>query len=205
MNSDVNPKMYGHVHFYVFGWVVNNVVGPNQKQKPKHNAESFARKCTLSVCLDWAFCPIYASTFFQRVLWVLFRDPQKSAKHRFLGKFESYSIIYPFKNYFSIIFLAINFQFLTNKRYLNRPHFPLPHKTNSITRQKEERGETSDKHKRERDGEPEPPQSLSPSSRRPCSGDAWWFRCTVQYPALDFFFSFHSFPEFKSTKNSLFF
>ena len=64
MNSDVNPKMYGHVCFCVFGWVMNNAVGPNQKQKRKHNAESCARKRTLSMCLDWAFCPIYATVFF---------------------------------------------------------------------------------------------------------------------------------------------
>ena len=45
----------------------------------------------------------------------------KLAKRRFLGKFESHNTIYTFKNYFTTVFLVINFQFSTNKRYPNRP------------------------------------------------------------------------------------
>ena len=45
----------------------------------------------------------------------------KLAKRRFLGKFESHNTIYTFKNYFITVFLVINFQFSTNKRYPNRP------------------------------------------------------------------------------------
>ena len=73
----------------------------------------------LCVRLDWAFCPIHAFMFFQWVLWILFTDPQKSAKYRFLGKFGSHSTIHTFKNYFAIVFLAISFQFSANKRYPN--------------------------------------------------------------------------------------
>ena len=40
----MDPKMYGHARFCVFGWVVNNAVGLSQKQKRKCNAKSFARK-----------------------------------------------------------------------------------------------------------------------------------------------------------------
>ena len=82
--------------------------------------------------------------------------------------------------------------------------FPLPHKTNSITRW---RGETSDKQKGEREAvESEPPQSFLPLSRRPCPGSALVVqphRSRTQH--LVFFFSFHSFPEFKSTKKLFFF
>ena len=35
--------------------------------------------------------------------------------------FGSYGTIYTFKKYFVTMFLTINFQFSTNKRYLNRP------------------------------------------------------------------------------------
>ena len=48
-------------------------------------------------------------------------EQPNSAKHRFLGKFVPHNTIYTFKNYFVIVFLAISFQFLTNKRYLNNP------------------------------------------------------------------------------------
>ena len=47
--------------------------------------------------------------------------PPSSAKHRFLGKFGSYSTIHTFKNYFVSVFLAISFQFSANKRYPNTP------------------------------------------------------------------------------------
>jgi len=42
-----------------------------------------------------------------------------SAKYRFLGKSRSHSTIHIFKNYFTIVFFAINFQFSVNKGYLN--------------------------------------------------------------------------------------
>ena len=64
MNSDVNPKMYGHVCFCVFGWVMNNAVGPNQKQKRKHNAESCARKRTLSMWFGLGVLPNLCVCFF---------------------------------------------------------------------------------------------------------------------------------------------
>ena len=37
--------------------------------------------------------------------------PQKSAKHRFLGKFGSHNTIHTFKNYFAAMLSAICFQF----------------------------------------------------------------------------------------------
>ena len=42
-----------------------------------------------------------------------------SAKHKFLGKFESHSTIHTFKNYFATSFSTISFQFLANKQYSN--------------------------------------------------------------------------------------
>ena len=39
--------MYGYARFCVFGWIVNIVVGPSQKQKYKGNTESFAHKRAL--------------------------------------------------------------------------------------------------------------------------------------------------------------
>ena len=38
-----------------------------------------------------------------------------STKHIFLDIFESHSTIYTFKNYFTIVFSIINFQFSANK------------------------------------------------------------------------------------------
>ena len=49
-------------------------------------------------------------------LMALFTDPQKSSKHKFQYKFESYSTIHTFKNYFVTVFSVFN-----NKWYLNRP------------------------------------------------------------------------------------
>ena len=74
-----------------------------------------------SVRLDWAFCPIRASAFFQWVPWVLFTNPQKLAKQKILDKFGSHSTIHIFKNYFAIVFSVISFQFSPNKRYPNTP------------------------------------------------------------------------------------
>ena len=60
--------------------------------------------------LDWAFCPILAFCVLSvGLISVLFIDPQKSSKLRFQYKYRFYIIIYIFKNYFVIIFLAINF------------------------------------------------------------------------------------------------
>ena len=39
-------------------------------------------------------------------------EPTKSSKHIFQYKFESHSTIHIFKNYFAIVFLVFNFQFL---------------------------------------------------------------------------------------------
>ena len=58
------------------------------------------------------FVRFSASTLFLVGLWVLFTKPQKSA-----NKVGSQSTIHTFKNYFAIVFLAISFQFLSNKRY----------------------------------------------------------------------------------------
>ena len=64
--------------------------------------------------------------------------PPNSVKCRFLNKFRSYSTIYIFKNYFTTVFLTINFQFSINKRYLNKSLFKkilqiLPYKGTLVT------------------------------------------------------------------------
>ena len=64
----------------------------------------------VGVRLDWAFCPIRAFNIF--LVGLMGIDvPPNSAKHIFLGKFGSHSIIHTFKNYFATVFLAISFQF----------------------------------------------------------------------------------------------
>ena len=75
----------------------------------------------LSVSLDWTFCSIRAFCIFFSGLIGTVHKPPNSAKHRFLGKFGSYSTIHTFKNYFVTVFLAISFQFSANKRYPNTP------------------------------------------------------------------------------------
>ena len=100
---------------------------------------------------------------------------QKLTKHRFLGKFESYNTIHNFKNYFVTVFSTINFFIFSisavSKHALSMWDARVP--------RREERPLTNRKERKA--VKLEPPQSFSPSSRRPCPGDAWWFRCTVQY------------------------
>ena len=81
---------------------------------------------------------------------------------------------------------------------------PLPIKQ-SITRQ---RGETSDRQKEAREAiESEPPQSFPPPSRCLCPDSALVVQphCSRTQHLVFFFFPFHSFPEFKSTKKLFFF
>ena len=107
---------------------------------------------------------------------------QKLTKHKFLGKFESYNTIHNFKNYFVTVFSTINFFIFSisavSKHALSTWDARVP--------RREERPLTNRKERKA--VKLEPPQSFSPSSRRPCPGDAWWFRCTVQYPAPSIFF-----------------
>ena len=61
-------------------------------------------------------------TFLQQTVHhVLFMDPQIPLFSNFFIKNGSHSTIYTFKNYFSTVILAINFQFQQNKSYPNRP------------------------------------------------------------------------------------
>ena len=78
------------------------------------------------VAVNWEKAYVWIGRLAQLVCFAFFSGsldtihvPPNSAKHSFLDKFESRSIIYTFKNYFIIIFLAITFSFSTNKQYSN--------------------------------------------------------------------------------------
>ena len=70
---------------------------------------SKVNKLQQSVHLDRSFCLIGVFCFFLMGLMDTVYRLLNSAKQKFLGKFGSHSIIHIFKNYFTRIFLVINF------------------------------------------------------------------------------------------------
>ena len=63
----------------------------------------------------------FGLVFREQCIRALFMDPQISFFYQFFIKNGSYDIIYTFKNYFTTVISAINFQFQQNKSYPNRP------------------------------------------------------------------------------------
>lgn len=70
--------------------------------------------------LDWPFCSICVfCIFFAGPIDIIYR-PSSTEKRTYLYIFGSHGTIYNLKNYFTIIFLGISFQFLANKWYPNK-------------------------------------------------------------------------------------
>ena len=111
--------------FCVFGYIINSVVGRNQKQKRKLNTETFARKRTLEVEVQFGSAStavFYVFTRFQFFFFFLLQPhlltksavnsasvhysqvPQITFFSNFFIKNGSHDTIHTFKNYFVIIF-----------------------------------------------------------------------------------------------------
>ena len=116
--------------FCVFGYIINSVVGRNQKQKRKLNTETFARKRTLEVEVQFGSAStavFYVFTRFQFFFFFLLQPhlltksavnrasmhclqvPQITLFSNFFIKNGSHDIIYTFKNYFVTIFSVFSF------------------------------------------------------------------------------------------------
>ena len=72
---------------------------------------------TCAFANSWNYISATFDLFFG--LPALFIGPPNSAKRAYRCIFGFHSTIYIFKNYFATVFSVINFQFSTNKRYLN--------------------------------------------------------------------------------------
>ena len=72
---------------------------------------------TIAATCDQFFRPVFR----EQCIRALFMDPQITFFYQFFLKNGSYDIIYTFKNYFTTVISAINFQFQQNKSYPNRP------------------------------------------------------------------------------------
>ena len=116
--------------FCVFGYIINSVVGHNQKQKRKLNTETFARKRTLEVEVQFGSASTVVFYVFMRFQFFFFFllqphlltksvvnrasvhclwDPQITLFSNFFIKNGSHDIIYTFKNYFVTVFSVFNF------------------------------------------------------------------------------------------------